>query len=326
MNDNKEEALNELQRLEESQNIDQIDDEVKSNTIVDEVPIVENNSGKVMPPNIVDGYKILDESELPLGGILYPISWRFAYRCPTTKEIANFSTVRSEDGPAVIAVIEDLIRKCVKIYDVDTDNEISSDQINDSHRVFFLLKLREFYLPGKTVQYPSFCTIDHTVYDVNLTADKLEYHEIEEKWLNCFDGRVFTIDGSVIDMPELKEPIIFHIPTLNTSSRLYKYIVNSFRDKSSKDRENKSELSILRDKKFLLFASFLFQTGKEPIKQIVQRYKELEKNDTLFKAYFKIINKLKFDALESIAIDCPICGSEEVVPLSFPEYENLFVD
>ena len=52
-------------------------------------------------PEAIDGYRIVEREKLPFGGRLYPNSWNFAFRCPTSKEVANFSTI-DEQNPSVI--------------------------------------------------------------------------------------------------------------------------------------------------------------------------------------------------------------------------------
>jgi hypothetical protein len=333
MNSNDEEALNALKKLEgENLNPNENNTHIEYQEDIESLNPKGNNSQPIQsietdsPPNIVDGYKILDKSELPLNGVLYPESWMFAYRCPKVSEVANFSTISPTDTVGILLAIGDLVRKCVKIYDVDSKKEISSEQINDTHRMLFLLKLREFYLPGSTVKYDSMCTIHNSPYEANLKSNMLEYHDIDEKLLECFDGRIFTINGEILRIPELKDSIVIHIPTIGNSTRLFQYVINFHNNRNPKERENKSESSILKDKKFFLFAPYLFQTGNEPIKQIIQRYKDLEKNELLFKAYFNLINKLKFDALETVIVDCPVCGAEEVTAIQFPEWAELFIE
>lgn len=275
-----------------------------------------NNEDK---PNMMDGYIKINRDELPQQGVLYPESWEFAYRCPTAKEIANFSTINEQDQPAIIVGVEDLIRKCVIIYDTEQDKQINTGEICDGHRTFFLLKLRDYYLPGSPLSYRTICQTCHETWDAILTADKLQYAELNEKLLNAYDGRVFTLDMG------LDTPIKFKVPTLETSGRIFKYIVKTYRNSANNDTEKKQD-NIVYDKNFLLLAPYLYVTGIETIRDITFRYRAIQKNDELFAKYIEIINRLKLDNEETFDEICPSCGSEEETQIKFPGgWKKLFI-
>lgn len=272
-------------------------------------------------PNTLDGFKILDNSELPQNGILYPESWTFAYRCPEAKEVANFSTINEQDQPAIIIAIEDLIRRCVIIYDTEKNRKVSTGEVCDCHRTFFLLKLREFYLPESPIQYPGVCSLCHEPKDIKLFSYLLQFDDLSEKLLSVFDGRKFSMPW-----PELDEPIEFLIPTIELSSRIFKYLVRTYRD-SSNDREGKHADKIMYDKQFLLMAPYLYVTGKESIKELGVKYKNIQKNEILFKAYLEIVTKLKLDNTEYIDSTCEHCEAEEEAQIRFPGgWKNMFVN
>jgi hypothetical protein len=300
-------ALDELKKIEGEDDIHQNDEQ--------EEPKVKPFSKKEIlnqePPNIVDGWKTLSDDELPNGGVLYPRSWKFAYRSPQTKEVANFSTVQENDTPAIIAAIEDLIRKCVKIYDTDLNREVSSSEVNDAHKLFFALKIREFYMPANPIKYMGICDICHENFDAQLIASSLEYNDIKPKLIHDFDGRIFSLNMG------LEDNINFHIPTIGIMSRLFKYIVKVHRDANPNDREKKDD-KVVYDKVFLLLAPYLFETGKETIKEIIKKYQTVIKNDKLYETYLKIANNLKLDNAETIEQICPFCGAEVTVQVSFP--------
>lgn len=262
---------------------------------------------------IIEGYKILQTYDLPNEGKLYPQNWKFAYRCPTTKEVANFSTVQEGDHPAAIAAIEELVRKCVKIIDVDTEAVIPSTEINDSHKLFFMLKLRDFYLPGAPIDYDTMCDICHNPFKAILNAESLIFSSVNEKLLSTFDGRRFTL---VFD--DVEEPIVVYIPTIGTTSRLFKYIVKVYRDMEVESERVTKDDKIVYDKKFLLLAPYLFETGRETIKEISNKYNELTKDDKRFKAYMNVATSMKLDNLDVIDVKCSHCGSVEETPLKFP--------
>jgi len=310
--DNDEKELKALSELENNSKQSTIDNESLDSIMTKE------NVQKVNA-NIVDGFKILERIDMPQEGILYPETWNFAYRCPTSKEVANFSTIDENDKPAIVAAIEDLIRKCFVIFDSETNNQISSGQINDAHRTFFLLLLREFYLPGSPITYDTICSIHKEQIGIELNAFKLLFKELNKNLINSFDGRKFSLK-----MPKVEEPIEFLIPTIEISGRIFKYVVNVYRN-SQNDRENKED-KIVYDKQFLLVAPYLYERGNESVKELIQKFKKLQEDDLRFKAYLEIINKLKLDNLDYIETVCPICGSLEETQIRFPGgWKSMFV-
>lgn len=293
----------------------QFDDSMKNQFQKQEVADVRESS-----ETVIDGYKILQSYDLPNNGVLYPDNWKFAYRCPTTKEVANFSTIQDDDTPAVISAIEELVKKCVKIIDIDNNAQILSTEINDAHKLFFMIKLREFYLPGSPIEYDAVCDICHEQYKVRLDATSLVYNEINQKLIDAFDGRRFTLDVG------LDEPVVIYIPTIGTSSKIFKYIVKVYRDQQMGVERNSNDNKTAYDKKFLLVAPYLFETGKESIKEIIAKYNAISKNDQLFNAYMNIANKMKLDNLQTIDTTCPHCESPEETPLKFPGgWSQMFI-
>ena len=315
----KKKNLDELEALEnqakendEIMEVEEIDDK-------DMVVLIPNQKSKKREPNLLDGYKVIDNYDLPQTGELYPESWKFAYRCPTAKEVANFSTINDQDQPAIIAAIEDLVKKCVVIYDIEKDQQINSGHINDAHRIFFALKLREEYLPQSPLEYTSMCLLCKESYMVDLKANKLQYSTLSQKLIDAFDGRMFTLE-----MPGVEEPIKFLIPTIEVTSKIFKYIVKVYRD-SQNDREKKED-RIVYDKQFLLLAPFLYEKGTESIKELTNKFQKIQKDEARFKAYLDIANKLKLDHLDSIETECPHCKSLEETQIRFPGgWKNMFV-
>ena len=307
----KQEELDALQHMEGNNQENQEQSQVASAPA--EAPVNEQKQA-----NLLDGYRRIDKM-MPQQGALYPDSWEFAYRCPTAKEVANFSTINENDQAAIIVAVEDLIRKCVIIYDTEQKKRINTGEICDAHRTFFLLNLRDFYLPGNPIKYKNTCQTCHDTFEVNLTADKLIYNELTEKLLNAYDGRVFTFDMG------LEEPVIIRIPTLETSGRIFKYIVKIYRGNQMNQEERKSD-NIIYDKQFLLFAPFLYKTGNETIRELGFKFKAIQKNEKLFKAYLTIINNIKLENEEYFDEICPSCGSEEEAQIKFPGgWKKLFV-
>lgn len=299
-----------LAALEQLQNGEQQSQQVQP-------AISEENQG-----NIMDGYILVQQSELPQDGILYPESWKFAHRCPTSKEVAVFSTLNENDHPAILAAIEDLIRKCFIVFDTNKQRQISTGQINDAHRTFFLLKLRDHYLPGNPVKYEridSFCKETTNTY---ITAKSLKYAELSEKLLKCFDGRMFTMP-----YPELEEPIVFLIPTLEITGRIFKYIIRVAQEKEKSGESKGLEDKLIYDKKFLLIAPYLYETGDESMKQIAQKYRAIEQDQDRYKRYVEIATQIKFDNLEEVDSKCEHCGAVESVQLRFPGgWKNMFIN
>lgn len=269
-------------------------------------------------PNPLDGYVIIDRDELPQHGELYPASWAFAYRGPTTNEVAAFSTIIETDRPAVMQVIEDLIRKCVIIYDTEKDSRVNVGHICDGHRTFFLLKIRNLYLPERPIEIKTMCTTCKEAYDAPLTAESLEYRQLKDRLLEAYDGRVFNLELEGAN-------VRFHVPTLDTAAKIFKYIIKTYRA-TANQKEMNPEDNIVHDKQFLLFAPYLFENGTESIREIINKYKRIRNNDNLYKAYLTIVNNLNLENEEMFGSDCPHCGSFEETQISFPGgYRKLFV-
>ena len=83
------------QKLEELKNLETNMKSKEKNEENSEV--LQNNSSQTKEQNELDGYRVLSKEELPYFGNLYPSTWKFAYRCPTTSEIAEFSTIDERD-------------------------------------------------------------------------------------------------------------------------------------------------------------------------------------------------------------------------------------
>ena len=279
---------------------------------------------------VIDGYRKVDKSEMPFGGKLYPVNWDFYYRCPTTKEVANFSTINQEDKTAIIKGVSALITKCFTIFNSDTEREIKSEQINDGERLFFFLLLREYYLNDAPIQYN---IVDEEnsedgVLKVNFFASSLIYEDLKPGLLKLFDGRLFKFkysnDEDLDDNGEIK----FLIPTLKTTSRIIKYmeVLHKKVSDTNKDGISKEDFN----KQFMLFAPFLYETGTESVDFLRKKFITLQKNDVKYKKLNSIVSQLqgKLTNLETIKY---IVGDDkdnsEVCLMKFPGgWKNMFVD
>lgn len=312
---NNNDNLENLKNLEQSHNPDMAKKEVQD--VVNE-PQEREFLGDYKLPNSIDGYKYIPNNELPFEGALYPASWRFAYRCPTSMEVANFSTIADDDQPGIIAAVEGLIKKCYIIVDSDKNKEISSEEINDGERLFFFFRLREFYLNDTPITYLVMNPTYQEPVNINLSSSALVYPTLNTKLLECFDGRIFTVTYD-----KNLEPIKFLIPTLNTSSKVFRYMVKTYKD-IQKD-ENKGKDDSAFDKQFLLIAPYLYVDGNETIVALKQKFKVIQKNDKLLNAYITIINKLKLNNYDKIIYTYK--ESEEEALIKFPGgWKQMFID
>lgn len=326
MGQEKDSKLRELAELEKEQSknaeIDKTlnsefhDEKIKklsSSSNLKEEKMIEDEENSIQP-SIIDGYKLIPNNELPHNGRLYPVSWSFAYRCPTSEEIANFSSVNENDQLSIINAIQELIRKCVVIVDTDSQKQISSLEINDGDRVYFLLKLREFYLPNDPISYNTMCLSCKEQITVNLNSASLQFYHISEKIFNSFDGRTFNLD-----MGLTSGPIVFRIPTFNTSQRIFRYITNTY-----KNKENTKESEVF-NKKFLLVAPFLYENGNESVEALKNKFRQISRDGERLKAYVDLANNLRFDNKETFVYTHD-CGSEEVAEIRFPGgWKKMFV-
>ena len=286
--------------------------------VVEEAPSYEEPEN-VKKPNIVDGWAHIERADMPHGGKLYPPTWEFLYRCPTAKEVVTFSTLENDDTPNVYIAVEDLIKKCVKIYDTDLQKEVASTEINDSDRVFFMIKLREFYIADEkqSLKLHHVCQSCFEEFETELHPHHLIYDEPSEALLEDFDGRVFRLDmGQMVE---------FRIPTISTTGRFFRHMVQVIRDNQrGPSEQSRRDAKIFYDKTFLKIAPFLFVTGRESVKEIIAKYKMIEKNDDLISAYMEIIDSLNIANKEYIRAKCPKCEVEDTVELSFPSWRNYF--
>lgn len=274
-------------------------------------------------PNVINGNFIIERDQLPHHGLYYPENWNFAYRCPKAEEVAIFSTFDPRDQVGIMIAIADLIRKTVVIYDDENDMVIPTGEICDAHQPFFMLKIREAYLSNAPIMIDVMCQNDLEQYQAPFTADKFKYKIPNEKLLSIYDGRVFRFKFSDID-----DAIEIRIPTLATSSKIYKYLTKVYRSAQqggTKDKALEKYNKIFYDKLFLLVAPFLFVTGSETIGDIVKRFKEISSNELVYKHYLEIINSFKLDNYSTFDVECPKCGGLDEAEIRFPEWRYMFI-
>lgn len=303
----KEESTEEENNTVDS-NINNQTDSDETITITTETPYYE----------VVNGYRVLPQESVPYESELYPTSWRFSYRCPTTEEVAEFSTIDERDTPKIQDAITNLIRKCYVIIDTDTDKIINSGNINDGDRLFFFLKLREYYMQDLPIEFPIISMNHQEPLMVNLMAHNLVFKPIKKELLKFYNGRKWSIPTESFG---LKDPIVFLNPTLEISQRIFKYMVNKYRDAqdSKKETINKHEL----DRKFLLILPFLYEEGNEKIESLQLKFKQIKKNEPLLKAYLTLANKMIHTNEEYIIIN--YLGDEEKTEMKFPGgWKNMF--
>jgi hypothetical protein len=301
------------------------------NESIPTLPEVDEDKQQVVPtsishqnPNVnqFDGYIKIERYDLPQNGVLYPETWEFAYKCPDTGDVAVFSTLHEQDQPAIMAAIDDLIRKNVYIFDSSNDNLISTGEVCDAHKVYFMLRLREFYLSNYPIPIETICDSCHEPYTENMYAQSLLYNDIPEKLLQSYDGRVFHLHFN-----DVEEDVLIRIPTLETTSKIFKHIVRVYRDKDKEKKGGTSKANkIFYDKKFLLIAPYLFVEGNETIASIVKKFDDVSKNQPLFKRYTEFISRVKFENQQEIESTCKHCGSPEVAEIKFPTWNKLFVN
>lgn len=269
--------------------------------------------------NIIEGFRTIDKNNLPFGGVFYPASWEFAYRCPTTEEVANFSTITEGDQPKIINAITELIKKCFVVIDRVAQKEIPSGSINDGERLYFFLKLREFYMHDKPIEYVTMSQEYNEAVTVNFVADSLQFKTPSQGLLNCFDGRKFTF----ID-ENLEEPIKFLMPTLDLGSRIFRYVTKSYQEAQKETSDNIKNQEAF-NKNFLFVAPYLFETGNETIESLKVKYQQICKNSKKLDTYIQIINLLNITNEEKIKYTYK--ESEEEALMKFPGgWKHIFIN
>lgn len=307
---------NKLEELENLENQQKGIYPKKAETTTQEIVSTEDET-----PSIIDGYKEVFRKDMPQNGKLYPESWRFFYRCPQSKEVANFSTIDENDNIAIMMAVEDLIRKCVIIVDSTNGKRVSSGELLDGHRMFFMLLLREYYLPGKFISYNTMCVSCKEPVEVHLTAASLRFKDITNKFLETYDGRIGNV---TIPTKEGNVDIKFLIPTLNTTSRVFRYMINTYKKAQGNDGMKKDKEVF--DKQFLLLVNFLYETGHETIEQLKAKFNNIKKDGNLLEGYVILANNFKLDNYDTIYY-IHDCGSEEEAQIKFPGgWKAMFVD
>lgn len=321
MSGKKQQDLAKMQELEQSKSgiVPENNDVIETNDNEETSESIDQPKKLKKEYRLIDGYRILERNELPFMGVYYPESWEFAYRCPTTKEVANFSTISEQDQPKIISTISELVRKCFTIIDREKQQEVPSHQINDGERLFFFLKLREFYLHDKPIEYVTMSAMWQEPVTIQFVADSLIYKQPTEALMEYFDGRKFAIP-----VEGLEEPIEFLIPTLDIADRIFRYMMKTYQEAQKETSDNMKESEAF-NKQFLLMAPFLYVKGNENIESLKFKFKQIEKNDLLLDSYIQLINKLNFTNSENIRYIYK--ESEEEAPMKFPGgWKNMFVN
>lgn len=281
---------------------------------------IENSDADESNNGIVDGYKQLHRNELPFEGKLYPPTWAIYYRSPTTKEVANFSTIDEEDKPGIVKAVTSLIAKCFVILDTENNKEVSSKELNDGERLFYFLKLREFYLNDSPIQYNIISEDDEEgVINVNFFASSLIFPELKQGLMDKFDGRSFSFEYPNCGEDRIK----FLIPTLKTSERILNYVQNLHKKVSDRSKDNIKKGDF--DKQLLLFAPFLYETGSESMIGLSKKFVDLQKNDEKYRTLNSIINKINLSNSE--AIRYYVDGNAEDCQMKFPGgWKGMFIN
>lgn len=325
----KDKDLEKMKNIETSKNPELLENEqtqISEEVIEDDVDVITMQGEQPYQAKklkkeyqIVDGYRILEKEMLPFnGGSFYPEGWQFAYRCPTTKEIANFSTIDNEDRPKIIAGIEELITKCFKIIDRVKQQEVPSNQINDGERLFFFLKLREFYMHDRPIEYVTISPYWNEAVNISFVADSLIYKTPNQKLLDNFDGRMFTF--KITEEKEIK----FLIPTLDISSRVFRFMLKKYQDSQKETNDNIKDADAF-NKQFLFMAPYLYEKGSETVDSLRTKFLAIQKDEEVYGKYIEIINRLNLTNSEGIKYSYK--GIEEESQMKFPGgWKNIFVD
>lgn len=257
--------------------------------------------------------------KLPFNGALYPSTWVFGYSCPITDDVANFSTLDQQDTVGITRAVENLVRKYVTIYDTDLDIQVDTGELNDGERLFFFLKLKEFYLHDAPINYVSTASNGDPV-DIKLLADSLSFPVLKPGLLACYDGRKFRIPIKGTD-----KFVEFLIPNLDRAGKVFNYIINSHKKLNNEDTNKTVKEQVEEfNKKFLVLAPYLFIDGKESIQDLKKRFNEIKADTVVYNAYLAIINKLKLNNNDYIEYQWH--GQEERAMLQFPGgWKSMFV-
>lgn len=276
-------ALEEKQTQIDNQNEERIDNNLEETQETQEY--IEPTPSKKERFNEIDGWRLLEADELPYKGVFMPAEWNLFYKCPEVGDVANFATIDENDRQKIMKAVSDLVRKCFKIVNNETEKEVSTKEINSGEKLFYFLRLREFYLNDKPIVFQTFSAELEKIVEVNFVSDSLVFDEPKQKLLECFDGRHFNFK-----MPDSKEVIRFMIPTLGIEEKIFNYMIGTYK-KLQKDENNKKDLDAY-NKQFLLFAPYLFETGTEIVETLKAKFNNIKRNEALYKYYLEIILQL----------------------------------
>jgi hypothetical protein len=215
----------------------------------------------------------------------------------------------------MVSTIESLIKKCWKIVDSESESTISSSEINDGDRLFFFLKLREFYLHDAPIQYNVFNSELLQSVTIDLTASSLVYDVLKPTLLKKYDGRTISIS-----IPNREEEIKFLCPTFEISRKILLYMQKAQKNIREKTVTEKDNI----DKTFILFLPYLFESGKEKIEQLELKLKKIMKDKPLFDRYMAIIGTLSLTNKDRIGYYI----EEEYFEsgLEFPSFKRMFIE
>lgn len=309
--------MDELIRREEAEGITQSDvPEVQKNNKPPKQESQDIATNKSETPNSLDGWVRINKAIIPYEGSLYPDSWQFAYRSPDVKEVARFSAINESDPQAALKIfqsMDDLIKKCIKIYDTYNEVEINTGNINKSDKIFFFLFLRDAYLPGQPIKYESICTSCDQSYNVSFKSDMLMFPEIDEKILSIFDGRCFSFK-----LKDTGEVIKVHMPTISLYDKIVQPAKKVRKDQMESGQSKNTNSRIINDTVFQDISLYLYEDGTESFNDIINKFKKVYNNPTLLEIYRSLGDILKFDNLATLESTCEHCGSLEVSQLQFP--------
>lgn len=252
------------------------------------------------------GWIDIPSEDLPHGGRLYPDTWKFRILPAITSHVRHFSSLDEENPFSVVTTLNNLIKTNVRI--IDNDKVLTGDNINESDRFFFVLKVKEYTGMTKTITYEHKCNAGscNHVNQVTLMAAKLKFTELTDK------AKKYLNNGSFVIETKSLGTLVYRPTTIKESIKLQTYIVDC--EKNKVEYENN----------FTKIYPFLRTDDQSEIKDLYNTYLGLSKSK--YDIYFTLASK-EFDirTLNEVDSKCESCDCRLSAPIQFPDgLPNIF--
>lgn len=250
-------------------------------------------------------------------GKFYPEDWVFKARPATGEEIVAISTINPDDALSVDAAINEIIRCCITIKSKKLDKVISTENIFEFDRLWFLLFIRDLTISNRESQIKWSIGCKHCEnpkMDIELTFNNLiekPFTEIADKYFDA-STQSFQVKTKSFGVIKIQ-------PTTIKRANIYK---EYFRDCSEKN--------INPDMKFLSLFNMMINSDNENEDKIMNKlyniYMSIINDVYKLSLYKKLQEELVVGIEDTIVHVCEKCGKEGHYDIRFPNgINNIFI-